>query len=76
MCTRIEISKEAARYLVLSGVGGGFFPRGFLADELKSGTLKAVEITDLPRLTRTTALVSKTPASLLFTGGAKFYYFY
>ncbi|MGE0526203.1 MAG: LysR family transcriptional regulator [Bdellovibrionales bacterium] len=59
---RVEVPKEAARYLVLNGVGAGFFPRTYIAEDLRSGAMVEIPIPDFPKLNRTTALVARVPS--------------
>jgi DNA-binding transcriptional LysR family regulator len=55
---------EAARDLVLRGVGAGFFTRTYVADALVAGSLVEVAVRDLPPLQRDAALVRRNRAVL------------
>lgn len=59
----IEAPMAAARHLCTRGVGAGFFPRPFVAEDLAAGRLVEREVRDLRPLTRTTALVRKPRAT-------------
>jgi DNA-binding transcriptional LysR family regulator len=53
----ITISMESAQHMVKAGIGIGFFPHVFVADDLARGTLVALTVDDLKPLYRETALV-------------------
>jgi DNA-binding transcriptional LysR family regulator len=56
--TAVEVAMEAARRLVASGVGAGFFTRTYIAEELERGTLAKIHVRGL-RLYRDSALVRR-----------------
>jgi len=56
--TAVEVAMEAARRLVASGVGAGFFTQTYIADELERGTLAEIRVRGL-RLYRDSALVRR-----------------
>jgi DNA-binding transcriptional LysR family regulator len=60
----VELPMEAARDLVLRGVGAGFFTRTYVADALAAGSLVEVAVRDLPPLQRDAALVRRNRAVL------------
>jgi DNA-binding transcriptional LysR family regulator len=68
--TSVELTMEAGRTLALAGVGGGFFVRTYLAEELARGALVVVPVSDLPPLTRGTALVRRRRAGPLSPAAA------
>jgi DNA-binding transcriptional LysR family regulator len=68
----VELTMEAGRTLALAGVGGGFFVRTFIAEELARGALAVVPVSDLPPLTRDTALVRRSRAGPLSPAAAAF----
>jgi DNA-binding transcriptional LysR family regulator len=55
----VEVAMEAARQLLLGGVGCGFFVRTYLAEDLARGSLVTVPVADLPPLWRDSALVRR-----------------
>jgi LysR family transcriptional regulator, low CO2-responsive transcriptional regulator len=63
--THVEIPKEAARHLVLQGLGAGFFPRAYIAEDLKRGAIVEINVRDMPKLRRQSALVSRLPKHAL-----------
>jgi DNA-binding transcriptional LysR family regulator len=52
-----DVPMEVARYLVLNGVGVGFFTHTLIAEDLAAGNVVALEVTDLPPIYRDGALV-------------------
>jgi DNA-binding transcriptional LysR family regulator len=68
--TSVELTMEAGRTLALAGVGGGFFVRTYLAEDLARGALGVVPVSDLPPLTRGTALVRRRRAGPLSPAAA------
>lgn len=58
----VDIPMEVARRLALEGVGVGFFPQTYIAEDLQRGTLATVEVKELPRLHRDSALVRRRRA--------------
>jgi DNA-binding transcriptional LysR family regulator len=55
---------EAARSLVLTGAGEGFFVRTLVADDLARGALVEVPVRGMPPLHRDVALVRRRGAAL------------
>ncbi len=51
---------ETARYLILHGVGAGFFTRTYVADELARGVLVELQVSGLAPLFRDSALVRRS----------------
>jgi DNA-binding transcriptional LysR family regulator len=66
----VELPMEAARQLVASGTGAGFFTRTYVADDLARGDLVEVPVRDLPRLHRDAALVRRVRSDLSPAGAA------
>ncbi|HEX6765435.1 MAG TPA: LysR family transcriptional regulator [Polyangiaceae bacterium] len=60
----MELPMEIARALVLAGHGVGFFTRTLIADDLAERRLVAIEVRDLPRIIRGSALVRRRPGPL------------
>lgn len=52
-----DVPMDTGRALLASGVGIGFFPRVFIAQDLARGDLAEVRVVDFPPLHRDTALV-------------------
>jgi len=65
-----DLPMEAARALCLEGVGVGFFVRTYIAEDLSRGTLVEVEVRDLPRLHRDSALVRRRRSGALSPAAA------
>src|SRR5712691_5659960 len=61
--TFVEVAMESARHLVRHGLGAGFFPRTYIAEDLARGELKEVRVLRFPRLFRDTALVRRARAA-------------
>jgi len=61
----VEIAMEAARRLVLEGVGAGFFTRTYVLDDLARGSLVEVRVRRFAPIFRDSALVrrGRTPLS-------------
>ena len=53
-----------ARYLVLAGVGAGFFARTYVGDDLERGALVEVAVRGMAPLSRDVALVRRRGAAL------------
>jgi len=67
----LDVSMEAARRMVVDGVGVGFFTRTFIAEDLERGRLKALTVSGLEPLFRDSALVRRrngplSPAAAAF----------
>jgi DNA-binding transcriptional LysR family regulator len=62
--TSMELPMEAARRVVLEGMGAGFFARTYVADALAEGTVVAIGIAGVPPLRREIALVLRRSAGL------------
>jgi DNA-binding transcriptional LysR family regulator len=60
----LELPMETARALVLEGHGVGFFTRTLIAGDLAEGRVVTVEVRDLPRITRGSALVRRRSGEL------------
>lgn len=60
----VDLPMEAARSLVLTGVGAGFFVRTLVADDLACGALVEVAVRGMPPLHRDVALVRRRGAAL------------
>lgn len=52
-----ELPVETVRHMLLSGLGAAFVTRASMAEELRSGKVVEVEVTDLPPTYRESALV-------------------
>ena len=50
---------ETGRYLVLHGIGVGFFTRTYIADDLAAGALREVVVRGLKPIVRGSALVRR-----------------
>jgi DNA-binding transcriptional LysR family regulator len=61
----VEVSMEAARYLVQQGSAVGFFSRTYIAEDLERGAVVAIQVRDLPAQIRGSALVRRTEADAL-----------
>lgn len=57
--THVEIPKEVARRLVLDGLGVGFFPKTYIAGELREKKLVELKVEGMPALGRKLALVAR-----------------
>ncbi len=55
--TVIEVPIMMARSLLLQGIGVGFFTRGFVAEEIAAGKVVEIKVSDLPLLSRESAVV-------------------
>jgi LysR family transcriptional regulator, low CO2-responsive transcriptional regulator len=55
----VDLPMEAARSLAIAGAGAGFFVRTYVAEDLERGALVEVEVRDLPRIHRDSALVRR-----------------
>lgn len=67
----LDVSMEAARRMVVDGVGVGFFTRTFIAEDLERGRLMALTVPGLAPLFRDSALVRRrngplSPAAAAF----------
>ena len=60
----LELPMETARALVIAGHGVGFFTRTFIAEDLAAGRLVTLEVRDMPRITRGSALVRRRTGPL------------
>jgi LysR family transcriptional regulator, low CO2-responsive transcriptional regulator len=60
----LELPMETARALVIAGHGVGFFTRTFIAEDLAEGRLVTVDVRDMPRITRGSALVRRRTGPL------------
>jgi DNA-binding transcriptional LysR family regulator len=67
-----EVAMQAARHLVLQGVGAGFFTRTYVAEDLAAGTLVSVAVRDLSPLHRRSALVRRSRTTALSPAAANF----
>jgi LysR family transcriptional regulator, low CO2-responsive transcriptional regulator len=67
----VELPMETARRLALSGAGVGFFTRTYIADDLASGGLMEIEVRDLPRIFRDSALVRRSRSGPLSPAAAQ-----
>jgi DNA-binding transcriptional LysR family regulator len=65
-----DVPMETARYLVLHGVGAGFFTRTYVADELARGELVALEVRRMAPLYRDSALVRRSRSAPLSPASA------
>jgi DNA-binding transcriptional LysR family regulator len=55
-------SHDLVKSMVKVGLGMAFVPESVVAEDLTAGSLEAIEVKDLPPLTRTTSLIlSKDP---------------
>jgi LysR family transcriptional regulator, low CO2-responsive transcriptional regulator len=68
--TAVDLPMETARALALDGVGVGFFVRTFIAEDLARGALVQVEVRDLPRFHRDSALVRRRRSGALSPAAA------
>ena len=57
--TAVELPMETARAMALAGAGVGFFTRTFIAEDLQRGALAEIEVRDLARIFRDSALVRR-----------------
>lgn len=69
--TDLDVSMEAARQMVVEGVGVGFFTRTFIAEDLERGRLVALTVRGMTPLSRGSALVRRrngplSPAAAAF----------
>jgi len=55
----VEVPMEAARHLLLAGVGAGFFTRTYIREDLARGALAAIAVHPFPKLFRDSALVRR-----------------
>ena len=55
----IELPMESARQLVNAGQGVGFFPRTFIAEDIRRGSLREIPVRDLGPIIRDSALVRR-----------------
>jgi DNA-binding transcriptional LysR family regulator len=53
----ITVSMDSARHMLRSGMGMGFFTRVYILDDLKSGALVELKVSDLEPISRESALV-------------------
>jgi LysR family transcriptional regulator, low CO2-responsive transcriptional regulator len=60
----VELPMEMARGLVLAGAGAGFFVHTYVAEELERGALVKLEVKDLPKIVRDSALVRRKGGAL------------
>lgn len=60
----LDVAMEAARRMVMAGVGVGFFTRTFIAEDLASGAVVEVPVRGLAPLSRQSALVRRRHAQL------------
>jgi LysR family transcriptional regulator, low CO2-responsive transcriptional regulator len=60
----VELPMEMARGLVMADEGAGFFVHTYVAEELERGALVKVEVKDLPRIVRGSALVRRKGGAL------------
>jgi LysR family transcriptional regulator, low CO2-responsive transcriptional regulator len=67
----VDVPMEAARQLVVSGLGAGFFTRTYIADELARGQLVTLELRDFAPLRRDAALVRRGRAVPLSPAGVQ-----
>jgi len=58
----VELPLGTGHYMVLHGIGAGFFPWMQVAEPLAEGRLREVAVTDLPPLVRDSALVRRAAA--------------
>ncbi|MCB0063620.1 MAG: LysR family transcriptional regulator [Caldilineaceae bacterium] len=61
----VEVPSEIAIYLLAEGYAMGFVTEGYIAPELKKGTVCAVPVSDMVQLTRDSALVQLERQSVL-----------
>ena len=66
----VELPMETARRLAIEGAGVGFFVRTYIAEDLERGDLVEVEVADLPRIHRDSALVRRRRAGPLSPAAA------
>jgi DNA-binding transcriptional LysR family regulator len=72
-----DVPMQVARYLVLHGVGIGFFTRTLIAEDLAAGQIVALPVADLPPIYRDCAFVRLTrnaaldPAALDFVASLR-----
>jgi DNA-binding transcriptional LysR family regulator len=63
--TAVDVAMEPGRHLVVNGVGAGFFPRTYVAEELARGVLSEIRVPGLAPLHRDIALVRRRHAGAL-----------
>jgi DNA-binding transcriptional LysR family regulator len=63
---------EPGRHMVMNGVGAGFFPRTYVAEELARGELSEIRVPGLAPLHRDIALVRRKHAGALSPSLAAF----
>jgi DNA-binding transcriptional LysR family regulator len=68
--TSMEVPMETGRHMVLHGAGAGFFTRTYIAGDLESSALVAIEVRGFAPLTRTTALVRRKRSAPLTPAAA------
>ena len=68
--TIADIPMETARRMALEGAGVGFFTQTYIEEELRGGSLVAVEVSDLPPLHRESALVRRRRSGALSPAAA------
>lgn len=68
--TAVDLPMETARAMALDGAGVGFFTRTYIGDDLAHGALVEVEVRDLARLHRDSALVRRRRAGPLSPAAA------
>jgi DNA-binding transcriptional LysR family regulator len=66
----VELPKEAARRLVMEGVGAGFFARTYMADAIAEGHVSEVSVSGIAPVRREIALVLRRSAGLSPAGAA------
>jgi DNA-binding transcriptional LysR family regulator len=59
---RVELPMGTGQYMVLHGIGAGFFPWMQVAEPLAEGRLREVPVADMPPLVRDSALVRRAAA--------------
>lgn len=68
----IDVPMDTGRQMVLGGVGAAFFPQLQVAEHLRAGRLRGVDLADAPALTRESALVRRRGAAPLSPAAAAF----
>ncbi len=67
-----DVPQHTGRYLVLQGVGVGFFPSILIEEDLASGRVVTLSVADLPPVYRDTALVRLTRTTQLSAAATHF----
>src|SRR5579859_909749 len=63
--SRVDVPMDTGRHMVLRGSGAGFFPWMQVAELIRAGELREIDVQDLPLLTRESALVRRIAAPAL-----------